>query len=154
MSETTQNKFEKYKPAVSTNVLLLTAGLVWMGTGIMLISMAVTWLSKAISINIYLYAGTGVILAMPIHHFGFLKIVDKNIERLLEMKDKRCLFSFVPWKSYLIIIVMIAMGMTLRHSAIPKEYLSIIYIGIGLALFLSSIRYLRIYLREMKRNHR
>jgi uncharacterized membrane protein len=153
MSETTQNKFEKYKPAVTTKVLLLIAGLVWMGTGIMLISIAIVWLSKAISINIYVYAGTGVILAMLIHHFGFLKIVDKNIERILEMKDKRCLFSFVPWKSYLIIIVMIAMGITLRHSAIPKEYLSIIYIGIGLALFLSSVRYLRIYYREMRRNH-
>ena len=151
MSENLKSTLEKYKPAVNTKLLMLIAGLVWMGTGILLISMAVTWLFRTIQLNIYFYAGIGILLAMPIHHFGFLKIVDKNIERILEMKDKRCLFSFVPWKSYLIIIVMIAMGITLRHSAIPKEYLSILYIGIGLALILSSIRYMRIFLKRARR---
>jgi hypothetical protein len=38
---------------------------------------------------------------------------------------------------------MVTMGITLRHSPIPKQYLSVIYTGIGLALFLSSIRYFR-----------
>lgn len=150
MSEEIKSTLEKYKPAVNTKLLLLIAGLVWMGTGILLISMAVTWLSQVVHINIYIYAGSGVLLSMPIHHFGFLKIVDKNISRILEMTDKRCLFSFVPWRSYLIIIVMIAMGITLRHSAIPKEYLSILYIGIGLALILSSIRYMRIFLKRAR----
>jgi len=148
MSENLKSTLEKYKPAVNTKLLLLIAGLVWMGTGILLISMAATWLSRTTHVNIYFYIGAGVLIAMPIHHFGFLKIVDINIERILEMKDKRCLFSFVPWRSYLIIIVMIAMGITLRHSAIPKEYLSILYIGIGLALILSSIRYMRIFLKR------
>lgn len=145
MSETKQNKLEKYKPAVTTDMLLLIAGVVWLGTGILLISMAATWLAKTIGMKTYLFMALGVILAMPIHHFGFLKIVNKNIERILQMQNKRCLFSFVPWKSYMIIVIMIAMGITLRHSTIPKHYLAIIYLGIGLALTLSSIRYIRIF---------
>ncbi|MEJ2546041.1 MAG: hypothetical protein P8Y99_18415, partial [Calditrichaceae bacterium] len=86
MSEEIKSTLEKYKPSVNTKLLLLIAGLVWMGTGILLISMAATWLSRTIHINIYFYAGISILLAMSIHHFGFLKIVDKNIERILEMK--------------------------------------------------------------------
>ena len=67
------------------------------------------------------------------------------------MDDKKCVFSFISWKSYLIIAVMIAVGTILRHSAIPKQYLAILYIGIGLALILSSVRYMRIFLREIRR---
>lgn len=151
MSETKQNKLEKYKPAVTTDMLLLIAGVVWLGTGILLISMAATWLAKTIGMKTYLFMALGVILAMPIHHFGFLKIVNKNIERILQMQNKRCLFSFVPWKSYMIIVIMIAMGITLRHSTIPKHYLAIIYLGIGLALTLSSIRYIRIFSQETRK---
>jgi hypothetical protein len=83
---------------------------------------------------------------MPIHHFGFLKIADKNLNRLLPLTEKKCLFSFMTWRSYLIVLVMVSMGIALRHSSIPKPYLSILYNGIGLALFLSGIRYLRFFI--------
>ena len=98
-----------------------------------------------------MYLGAGILLALSIHQFGFLKIVDKNLNRLDQMSGKNCLFSFIPWKSYLIIIVMIALGTLLRHSMIPKKKLAILYIGIGLALILSSVRYIRIFYREIKR---
>jgi hypothetical protein len=98
-----------------------------------------------------LFAGAGVVLALLVHHFGFLKIVDKNLERILPMHGMRCLFSFIPWKSYFIIAIMITMGATLRHSAIPKQYLAIVYLGIGLALILSSVRYIRVFFREIGR---
>ena len=79
-----------------------------------------------------------------------LKIVEKNLSRILPVDEKRCLFSFMPWKSYLIVLIMIAMGTLLRHSAIPKQYLAIIYTGIGLALILSSVRYARAFLKEIR----
>ena len=66
------------------------------------------------------------------------------------MDGKKCLFAFIPWKSYLIIAVMMTMGIVLRHSSIPKQYLAVLYIGIGLALVLSSVRYMRIFIRESK----
>jgi hypothetical protein len=85
--------------------------------------------------------GAGILIALLVYRFGLLKVVDKNIARLLPSEEKRCIFSFMPWKSYLIIPVMIALGLLLRHSAIPKPYLAILYIGMGLALLLSSLRY-------------
>jgi hypothetical protein len=142
----------KYKPAVGRTFLLFLAGIVWACVGIMLMFLAFTWLSTADG-NIYLYVAAGISLALLVHHFGFLKIVDKNLLRILQMKGKRCFFAFIPWKSYLIIFVMIMMGALLRHSVIPKKDLAILYIGIGLALLLSSVRYIRIFCREMaKRN--
>jgi len=133
---------EKYKPAVPRKLLLLVAGVMWCGVGIMLSAMAFGWLS-AYEGHAWVFALTGFIAAMVIHHFGFLRIVDKNLGRISKLPDQPCAFSFISWKSYLIIIIMVAMGITLRHSPIPKQYLSVIYTGIGLALFLSSIRYFR-----------
>ncbi len=67
------------------------------------------------------------------------------------MEGTKCVFSFITWKSYVVVAVMVAMGALLRHSPIPKPYLSILYIGIGLALLLSSIRYLRVLLGQIRK---
>jgi hypothetical protein len=150
-TELIMRKIDKYKPAVTKNLLLFLAGIVWVFVGIMLLFLAFSWLSTVSNLNIYLFVSAGVVLALLAHHFGFLKIADKNLKRILLMNEKKCLFAFIPWKSYLIIAVMITMGAVLRHSAIPKQYLAILYIGIGLALILSSVRYLRVFIREIRR---
>lgn len=145
-------KIDKYKPAVSGSLLVLLAGAVWICAGAVLLFSAALWLSAPAGSNPYPFAAAGVLLALLIHHFGFLKIVDKNLNRILSIGGKRCLFSFIPWKSYLVIAVMVAMGVLLRHSAIPGRYLAICYIGIGLALVLSAMRYIRVFFREIRRD--
>lgn len=148
-------KKHSFKPAVTNYLLLFIAGMVWAVVGFMLLSFAVLWLHRASNINIHPLAIAGAAGALLIHHFGFLKIADKNLKRILKMQDKSCLFAFIPWKSYLIIAVMILLGNMLRHSIIPKHYLAVLYIAIGLALVLSSIRYIRVFIREvMRQEHR
>lgn len=143
---------EKYKPAVPSTFLVLLAGTAWACVGVMLLFSAVLWLSAASDgAPPLVFAAAGFVMALLVHHFGFLKIADKNLDRILPVGGKKCLFSFFPWKSYLIIAAMVAMGILLRHSAIPKRYLAICYIGIGLALVLSSIRYVRIFFRETRK---
>lgn len=144
-------KLEKYKPAAEKNLLVLMAGIICCGVGIMLLVLAFSWLEADADSNIYLFGGVGLVLALLVHHFGFLRIVDKNLKRIIPMKGKKCVFSFITWKSYLLIIVMMTMGIMLRHSSIPKPYLAIIYTAIGLALIFSSFRYMRVFIREMKR---
>ena len=150
--ERTARDMEEYKPAVTKVVLLFLAGGLWICVGAMLLSLAVSWLLETANIDRYVCAGSGVVLALLVHHFGFLRIVDKNLERILPVDKKRCVFSFMPWKSYLIIPVMITMGIVLRYSPVPKQYLAILYIGIGLALILSSVRYVRAFLKEIGRH--
>jgi hypothetical protein len=140
-------EIRKFIPVVDKRILVLLAGLMWCGVGVMLVSFAVTWLSPLNGTQKEIFYATGLLFAMPIHHFGFLKIANKNLKRLLSFTQKKCVFSFMTWRSYLIVLVMVSMGIALRHSIIPKRYLSILYNGIGLALFLSGIRYLRFFLK-------
>ena len=144
-------KIDLFKPAVTKSVLLLLAGIVWLCVGTMLLVIAHAWLADAPGTIAIMFFGFGVVLALLVHHLGFLKIVDKNIERILPMVEKKCLFSFITWKSYIIIMVMVALGTFLRHSAIPHRFLAILYTGIGLALILSSLRYLRVFLQELRK---
>ena len=144
-------KLDKIKPAVDKSALIFLSFFVWVVVGTMLLLFAYSWL-KASQVNrSFLFAGVGVGAALVIHHCGFLKIVDKNLGRILPMEGKKCAFSFMTWKSYIIVAVMVTMGTLLRHSAIPKTYLSILYIGIGLSLILSSIRYLRVLLSQLRK---
>lgn len=144
-------KMTKIKPAVNKRVLLFLAGLMWLIVGTMLLYLSFSWLNASHAHSAFLFAGIGVMVALVVHHFGFLKIVDKNLGRILPLEGSKCVFAFMTWKSYIIVAIMVAMGTFLRQSPIPKPYLSIIYIGIGLALLLSSIRYLRVLLSQTSR---
>jgi hypothetical protein len=138
-------EIKKYASIVDKSVLVLMAGLMWFGVGVLLISYAVSWLSSCSGKQQFFFYTAGFLAAMPIHHFGFLKIADKNLNRILLLTEKKSPFTFMTWKSYIIVLIMVSMGIALRHSSIPKQYLSILYNGIGFALFLSGIRYFRFF---------
>lgn len=141
---------EKWKPGVPKSILLLIAGIMWIMVGVMLNGLAYSWL-RAESLKWAIFAlVAGFVCSLVIHHFGFLRVVDKNLDRILPMQGRRCIFSFMPWKSYFLIAIMAAMGVLLRHSAIPKRYLAVLYIAIGTALILSSLRYLRYLILTLK----
>ncbi|MFH0789538.1 MAG: hypothetical protein V2B13_18255 [Pseudomonadota bacterium] len=141
---------KKWKPGVHKSALLLIAGLTWIGVGIMLDGWSYSWLKNENPSSLLLMSMIGFLLGLIIHHFGFLRIVDKNLGRIMPMEGKQCVFSFMPWKSYALILTMILIGYILRHSALPKYYLAIVYLGIGTALILSSVRYLRYVVLEIK----
>ena len=137
------SKLKKFNPAVDRRILIFVSGLLWSIVGIMLCKLAVSWLTPAARQDSVWRGVTGVVLAILIYYFGFLKLVNKNTSRILAKDGKICIFAFQPWKSYLIILIMIGMGTALRHSPIPKPYLAIIYIGFGGAMVLSSLVYYR-----------
>ena len=141
---------DKFNPAVSKSVLLFLAGFVWIIAGTILLYNSYLWLSSKTGYTALPFISFGILFALLIHHLGFLKIVDKNLKRILLMNEKKCIFSFITWKSYITIAIMITGGTLLRHSEIPKLYLAIIYIGIGLALILSSIRYMRFFKQSLQ----
>ena len=144
-------KIDKIRPAVDKRALIFLSFFIWIVVGTVLLLFAYSWLKASRINNSFQFVGMGIGAALVIHHFGFLKIVDKNLGRILPMEGKKCAFSFMTWKSYIIVAVMVTMGTLLRHSAIPKTYLSILYIGIGLSLILSSIRYLRVLLKQLRK---
>jgi hypothetical protein len=140
-------EIRKFTPSADKRVLVLLAGTMWCGVGILLVHFALSWIAVTPGSEKTLLYVSGFLAAMPIHHFGFLKVADKNLRRLLPLSVKRCVFSFMTWKSYILVAFMMTLGITLRHSSIPKPYLSVLYNGIGLALFLSGIRYFRFFFK-------
>lgn len=129
------------KPAVPKYILLILSGLLWAYAGFILIHYAYLWLSEENTSMSLLFASFGLISGLLVHFFGFSRVVTKNLKRIAEMPEKPCIFGFMSWKSYLLILFMMTLGISLRLSPLPKPYLSIIYIGIGSALILSGSRY-------------
>ena len=130
-----------FKPAVTKGWLILLAGAMWSAVGLMLCSLAYGWLRDS-HLPSAVWIGVGSFLAaILVYRFGFLHIAQRNIRRLLALNRKTCLFAFMPWKSYLLVAGMMALGITLRSSSLPHVYLAVIYITIGAALFLSSLHY-------------
>jgi len=139
--EKTPMLFSKLKPAAPICWLIAAAGFTWSAVGILLCRLAYGWLHALVFSRALLSGTAGMIGAVVAYHFVFSAIALKNIGRLSLYPDKACFFAFQAWKSYFIIIVMVALGATLRHSTIPREYLAVLYLTIGGALLLSSIHY-------------
>ena len=132
-----------YKPAVGKRWLYFSAGLMWLGVGIMLVGFASRWLRLVPLPTSILLIVNGVALATGIYFFGFSKVAKKNIQRIYAIVGERvCLFAFQDWKSYPLVLFMIALGIYLRvYSPIPKPLLAILYLGIGGGLSSSSLHY-------------
>ena len=131
----------KYDPAVSKYWLLAVAGCMWAGVGLMLCALAYGWLTHpAVPLDAVL-AAAGVLIALAANRFQFTHLAQRNISRILAYPDKVCVFAFQAWSGYVMIFGMIALGIVLRHSALPKPYLAVIYVAIGGALIQASVHY-------------
>jgi len=91
--------------------------------------------SAAIQVQLVLTAGLG---AFAGYRFGFRQIVRKNVDRIRSMEATVKAWEFTSLRGYAIIIGMITMGVLLRNSEIPKEYLSLPYAAMGGMLLVGS----------------
>lgn len=75
-------------PSVNKRVLILLAGFLWICVGVMLDIFAVSWLITYGQNLAFAFAAAGFCVSLIIHHFGFLRIVDKNLGRISKMEGK------------------------------------------------------------------
>ena len=142
-----KDTIQKYKPGVKRRWLIFLAGIAWFGVGVLLIDKAyIRYQSE--HFNIFLFISSGFLFSLIIHHFRFLRIADKNLKRILEMEGLHCIFGFIKWQSYVLILVMISFGIIMRKAHTPIVYMAILYLTIGLALIFSSVRYFRFFMKE------
>lgn len=129
-------------PKVHKNILIIIAGILWSGVGVLLNSFALKWFSLLSQNELTFAISTGVILGIIISIFGFSKLAQKNIDRINSYNNKVCMWAFQKWQSYILIAFMISLGIIMRKSGlVPKVILTPIYISIGFALFISSFKY-------------
>jgi hypothetical protein len=134
------------KPAVDRRGLLLLAGLLWSGAGLLLISFAVRWLADLHSHPALIVATTvaGLMLGSSIALFGFRRMAMRNISRIQAMPERSCIFAFQKWHNYLLVAFMMSLGIFMRRTHILSPiYMSIMYMGIGTALLSTSLLYYR-----------
>ncbi len=139
------------KPSVNKNVLILLSGIMWSCVGVLLNIFACQWFVLLTKWEIFGSVSAGVILGTSIALFGFKKMVQKNIARIDNYPDKVCVFAFQEWKTYLIIGFMMSLGIFMRTTSfVPKPILTVIYIGIGFALFVSGLEYYKYLIKKEK----
>ena len=134
---------ESLKPAVPKNWLIAIAGVVWSAVGVMLCTLAWGWLILLGEIEKVSAATAGLLLALGTYRYLFTPIALKNIARIGQYAAKGCIFAFQAWRSYLIILAMIALGSVVRHSPLPRSYLIVVYLAMGGGLLIASRHYYR-----------
>jgi hypothetical protein len=130
------------KPAVPRRTLLFLAALVWTFAGVMLMVKGYQMLdasSDLLWMKLVVVLAAGILFYLKV----FSKLSMKHTLRILNLKEANpCMFSFFNFRSYLIMVFMISMGVTLRTTGwIPFGTLSFLYLLMSVPLFLSSIRF-------------
>lgn len=131
----------RLKPAVPKHWLIAIAGAVWSTAGGLLCRMAWQWLHPLPPLHLLGLAGGGLFLAFLLHRGMLARIARRNMTRIASYADRGCVFAFQAWRSYFIILLMIALGSFLRHTALPREPLAVLYSAMGLALLAASVSY-------------
>jgi hypothetical protein len=118
------------------------AALVWTFAGSMLLFRG-TLLFTADKYLLWLRLPLSLVAGILFYRQIFSNISVKHTQRIATLKpEKPCLFSFFNVRSYILMTIMITAGISLRKSGIlPPVYLSVIYVTMGIPLFISSFRF-------------
>lgn len=128
---------------VPSSWLYVCAGGLWVAVAILMCAITIPWLASLNGAALAGVLASGLVMAALISRFGFSRLVRRNIRRLDTLGERASVFAFQPGRSYLVILLMMAIGWTLRHSPLPKTALAAVYIGIGGGLLLSGLEYFR-----------
>lgn len=140
---------EYITPRVSKHYLLLVAALVWTFAGGMLLYRGFTInhpLPSHWKIEFFCCTIAGLLFFMLL----FNRISAKHVLRIKKLPiENPVIFSFFNLKSYLMMFLMISMGITLRKTGIiSPEYLSFMYVTMGIPLLMSSFRFYSTFFRS------
>jgi hypothetical protein len=127
--------------AVERRWLYLAAAILWSAAGLMLCARAYGWLVHETLTHAMPFALAGVASGFVIHRFKFSRIAARNIKRIEHLDERPSILAFQSANTYILIMLMMALGIALRRSDISKSYLAVLYMGIGVGLLLSSLSY-------------
>ena len=134
---------ELFTPRCKKRNLLFIAGLVWIFAGSMVSKLGLDVIFTS-SIYPFISIIVATITFYIFFNFIFIKLVKKHKSRISEKEqDKLCLFSFFDVKSYIIMIFMMGLGITIRSiPSINPLCWAAVYIGIGLALLSAGVAFI------------
>lgn len=140
------------KYGVNREVLLITAGIVWLIAGANILRIGVvTWFDTSEDWLFKVCEATLVFLLFFI--FVFRKLYNKYTLRIEHKKaDKNCPFSFFDVKGWIIMAVMMTVGITVRvFHLLPDAFISVFYTGLSIALMATGLLFIRYWWRRRKK---
>mgnify|MGYP000009439531 FL=1 len=137
------------KYGVNRQVLLITAGIVWIVAGANILRIGiVTWLNDS---QYWLFkVGEATVVFLLFFVLVFRKLYYKHTRRIEQKKkEKNCPFSFFDAKGWIVMCFMIAMGITIRTlHMLPDTFISVFYTGLSLALMFTGTLFIRYWWRR------
>ena len=119
------------KYGVNRQVLLITAGIVWIVAGANILRIGiVTWLNDS---QYWLFKmGEATVVFLLFFILIFRRLYYKHTERITQKKqEKNCPFSFFDVKSWIVMIFMISLGISIRSlHLLPTSFISVFYTGL------------------------
>lgn len=137
-----KEKANRLKPGVPKRHLLIVAAFVWLFAGGFLAFRGI----RSIPPGAWQWWKVAIALAGGIVFFRvlFLRVSSKHIRRINSLEILRpCVFSFFDFRSYLMMVLMITMGVTVRKwHLISQGAISYFFITMSVPLVISAFRFL------------
>ncbi len=130
---------ERFKPAASMRTQVLLAACLWTlaGSGLSLAGSAWT-LAAVHGVTLAIAFTVALTVGWAKGRLVLSRTARRTLSRIEARGDGRCLGGFLSWGSWLLVLVMIFLGRTLRHSGLPGALLGPLYVAIGIALLTGS----------------
>ena len=136
-------------PTLPKNQLVLLAGLVWCVAGTMVCMVGLP-LQLTLAQRHLILVPLAASVFLVFYRFVFSRLVVKHTRRIRARTEER-----LPWwqffnrSSWVVMGVMMGGGLVLRHSHLmPDWMIAFFYTGLGLALLVCGIRFLRVFVRK------
>lgn len=117
-------------------------GIIWLIAGVNVVRIGVLTWAALDATTIWIIAGC--VLTLAAFSMMFVKMVFKNVRRIRQIPaERRKVWNCMPLKSFIIMVFMIALGVTLRSMPqVPREFVAFFYVGLGTALSVAGVVYL------------
>jgi hypothetical protein len=134
---------------IPKNHLMLLAGIVWCVAGAMVCVVGLP-LEIRLAPEHLVLVPLAVVIFLAFYLFVFSRLVHKHTGRIRARTEDRLPFwHFFNAASWAVMAVMMGGGMALRLSGLMPDWaIAFFYSGLGVALFLCGIRFLRVFARR------
>lgn len=125
----------RFKPGVSPKTHLFLASALWTTIGLLLIYRGIVYLSPHNLLPLMLI---GIILGSLKSFLVLNKAAARGVERIRRFGDNTCIGAVYSWRTWLLVVAMMLLGLIMRMSPLPSAFIGTACIAIGWALLFSS----------------
>lgn len=148
MTRSAKHILERIKPGAPTRGLFFAGALAWGGAGVLLWFRGLQVVEEMDERHT-LMLSLAIVIGIVFFRVVLLRVSRRHIHRVATTtRERPCVFSFLDWRGYGLMGVMITGGVLLRVSGVvPPPFLGVMYVAMGTALLLAAGRFLAAGLR-------